>query len=185
MGFGESFPSVLQACRLGGEWAWRELYEDLAPAVLRYLRACGAPEPEDVLGDTFLSVVQGLGGFEGEERDFRAWVFTIARSRLIDDARNRARRPALPMPLEDITGFGGAGDVETEAFDSLAEGRVRRIIESLTPEQRDVLLLRILVDLTIEQIAAVLGKRPGAVKALQARGLEAIRRAMATGAVTF
>ena len=68
---------------------------------------------------------------------------------------------------------------------ALAEDRVRAIIERLTGGQRDVLLLRILGGLTIEEVAAVLHKTPGAVKALQARGVAAIRRSIDLGAVTL
>ena len=185
MGFGENFGAVLPACRLGAEWAWREVYEDLAPDVLRYFRARGAHEPEDLLGETFLQIVRSLRSFEGGERDFRAWVFTIARTRLIDQERRRARRPTHPVPPEDLVRLGAVGDAEQDALRSLAEQRVRLVLETLTPDQRDVLLLRILADLTVEQVARVLGKRPGAVKALQARGVEAFRRAMAKGAVTI
>ena len=68
---------------------------------------------------------------------------------------------------------------------SLEEQRVRVILDQLTPDQRDVLLLRLLSDLTVEQVATVVGKTAGAVKALQARGLEQVRREISRGAVTF
>lgn len=183
--FGSSWPQVLDACRLGAEWAWRQVYEDLAPSVLRYYRACRAPDAEDLVGDTFLRVVQGIGAFEGEEGPFRAWVFTIARRRMIDAARSGSRRPVAPMPSEDIAERGGVGDVEEDSLHSLADQRVRSVLDRLTPDQRDVLVLRMLADLTIEQIGQVLGKRPGAVKALQARGLEELRRQISRGAVTL
>jgi RNA polymerase sigma factor (sigma-70 family) len=183
--FGSSWPQVLDACRVGAEWAWRQVYEDLAPSVLRYYRACGAPDAEDLVGDTFLRVVQGIGTFDGEEGPFRAWVFTIARRRMIDAARSGSRRPVVPMPSDDIAARGGVGNVEEDSLRSLSEQRVRRVLDRLTPDQRDVLVLRLLVDLTIEQIGDVLGKRPGAVKALQARGLEELRRQISRGAVTF
>lgn len=75
MSLGVNFPSVLDAARTGAEWAWTAIYRDLSPAVLRYLRARGAREPEDVLGEVFLQVVRSISHFSGEEHDFRAWVF--------------------------------------------------------------------------------------------------------------
>lgn len=183
--FGSSWPQVLEACRVGAEWAWRQVYEDLAPSVLRYYRASRAPDAEDLVGDTFLQVVQGIGTFEGEEGPFRAWVFTIARRRMIDAARSGTRRPVAPMPPEDLVAHGAGGDTEEDSLRSLSEQRVRWVLDRLTPDQRDVLVLRMLADLTIEQISQVLGKRPGAVKALQARGLEELRRKISQGAVTF
>lgn len=183
--FGSSWPQVLDACRLGAEWAWRQVYEDLAPSVLRYYRVCRAPDPEDLVGDTFVRVVQGIGTFEGDEGPFRAWVFTIARRRMIDVTRSSSRRPVVPFSADDLVARGGVGDAEEDALRSLSERGVRQVLDGLTPDQRDVLVLRTLADLTIEQIGEVLGKRPGAVKALQARGLAELRRRISQGAVTF
>jgi len=75
--------------------------------------------------------------------------------------------------------------VETQVLRAAASDRVRRIIEQLGPEQRDVLLLRILGDLTVEQTAQVVGKSTGAVKALQRRGLAAITSALSREGVTL
>lgn len=183
--FGESWPQVLGACRAGAEWAWRQVYEDVAPSLLRYHRARRTPDAEDLVGDTFVRVVRGLPAFEGDEAQFRAWVFTIARRLTIDAARSAARRPEWPASVEDLVGLGGTGDTEDDALRSLAEQGVRSVLDRLTPDQRDVLLLRLLADLTVEQVATVLGKRPGAVKALQARGLEQIRKQISLGAVTL
>jgi len=183
--FGSSWPQVLDACRVGAEWAWRQVYEDLAPSLLRYHRARWTPDAEDLVGETFVRVVRGLPSFEGDEAQFRAWVFTIGRRRAIDAARSAARHPDWPAPIEDLVGTAGTADTEEDALRSLAEERVRTVLDQLTPDQRDVLLLRLLADLTIDQIAEVLGKRPGAVKALQARGLEHIRRKISRGAVTL
>ena len=94
----ERFSSLLEAAREGSEAAWQELYEGLAPAVLGYLRANGAPDPEDVLSEVFLQVARDVGHFEGDERGFRSWAFTIAHHRLIDARRHSARRPVELSP---------------------------------------------------------------------------------------
>ncbi len=167
-----AFDDVLAAARAGAEWAWTEIYEDLAPKVVGYLRAHGAPEPDDVAGEVFLQVVRGLPGFEGGEREFRAWAFTIAHRRLVDALRQRSRRPVDAAPEDVVTRAAGAGgDVPDEAEALIAGADVRAAIDALAPDQRSVILLRIIGDLTIEEIARALGKRPGAVKALQRRGL--------------
>jgi RNA polymerase sigma factor (sigma-70 family) len=180
----ETFPQILAAARGGAEWAWTGLYHDLAPSILGYLRTRGASEPEDLTGEVFLQVVRDLHRFEGGERDFRSWVFTIAHHRLIDDVRRRGRRPV------EVDGNGASareemGDVEQEALDSIGAERVRRIIEGLSAEQRDVLLLRVLGGLTVTQVAQALGKTPGAVKALQRRGLASIEEAWSKEGVTL
>ena len=72
---GENFPGTLDAARAGAEWAWAAIYRDLAPAVVGYLRARRANEPDDLAGEVFLQVVRDLPRFQGGEREFGAWVF--------------------------------------------------------------------------------------------------------------
>lgn len=179
MSIGESFPQVLEAARTGAEWAWTAIYRDLAPAVLGYLRTRGAPDPEDATGEVFLGVVRGLRSFEGNEDEFRSWVFVIAHRRLIDERRRLHRRPAHADEDEELEEVASADDVEAEAITRLGTARVRRIIDRLTEDQRDVLLLRLIGGFTVDEVAQVVGKRPGAVKALQRRGLAAIARELA------
>ena len=170
------FEPTLVAARAGGEWAWEALYRQFAPSVLGYLRTRGASEPEDVLGEVFLQVVRDVHRFEGDDRAFRAWLFTIAHHRLLDEARRRGRRPVELAPAEVLAEAGPHGDAERDALERIDTARVRELIGRLSSEQQNVLLLGILGDMTVEEVAHALGKRAGAVKALQRRGLEAIQR---------
>ena len=173
----QDFDSVLIAARAGAEWAWDRLYADLAPALTGYLRGQGALDPEDLTGETLLQVVRDLGRFTGDERAFRSWAFTIAHRRLIDDRRRRGRRPVVAAEPETLEALGGAGgDVAGEAMGRLGEERVRAVFAALPEDQRAVLLLRIVGDLTVEEVAVAVGKRAGAVKALQRRALKRIER---------
>jgi RNA polymerase sigma-70 factor (ECF subfamily) len=181
---GPDFPTILAAARTGAPWAWELVYDDLSPIVLGYLRTRGAPDPEDALGEVFLSVVKGLSGFEGDERDLRAWVMTIAHRRLVDEFRRRERRPD-EIPSERVPEHLAMGDAERDAMERLGNETVGRLLARLSPDQADVLLLRVLGDLTIDEVAAALGKRPGAVKALQRRALASLRRAISTEGVTL
>lgn len=180
----EAFPAVLAAARSGAEWAWRDLYRDAAPRVLRFLRARNAPEPEDILGDVFVKAVRNLESFTGGQRDFHAWLLTIARNRVIDLSRSALRRPQL-------LGTDGLEEMVAEGTDpaDLAERRsmgmrVRSVIDGLSPDQRDVMMLRILSELSLEETARTLGKSLGAVKALQVRATAQIRRRMPQEAVS-
>jgi RNA polymerase sigma-70 factor (ECF subfamily) len=176
MSLGHSFESVLGAARTGQEWAWEVIYRELAPPVLGYLRARGAAEPEDLTGEVFLQLVRDLSGFEGGEREFRTWVFTVAHHRLIDERRRRGRRPIESRPTEYLANEEVGGDAEAEGLARIEEGQVRGLLGRLSEDQQSVLLLRVLGDLTVEQVARVLGSTPGAVKALQRRGLAALKR---------
>jgi RNA polymerase sigma factor (sigma-70 family) len=185
MPFGDDFPRILDAARLGAEWAWAGLYRDLSPSIRGYLRTRGATEPDDLLGEVFLQVVRDLPRFEGGEREFRTWVFTIVHHRLLDDRRRRVRRPVEAAPAAVLEGAGEIGDVEDEAIEGLTVARVRDFVGRLSPDQQDVVLLRLFGDLAVADVAAVVGKRPGAVKALQRRGLASLRKELSREGVSI
>lgn len=170
------FAPVLAAARTGAEWAWSTLYKQFAPSVLGYLRAQGAPEPEDLTAEAFYQVVKGLGRFEGGEQDFRSWVLVIAHRKLIDDHRYRGRRPVQPMTEQLIESRGPLGNVEDEALIQMDDMRFESLMASLTRDQRDVLLLRMLGGLGIAEVAAAMGRRPAAVQALQHRALAKLKK---------
>jgi RNA polymerase sigma factor (sigma-70 family) len=172
---GKNFAAALRAARTGEDWAWRALYAELAPALLGYLRARGADQPEDVLGEVMLQILRDLSSFDGGKDEFRAWAFTIAHHRLLDERRRSARRSAEAMPAAELERLGPLGDTEEDALRALSVERVGRLMAQLSPDQQNVILLRVLGELTSEQVAQVIGKTAGAVKALQRRGLEAIK----------
>jgi RNA polymerase sigma factor (sigma-70 family) len=180
----ERFTALLGAARDGSEDAWQELYGGLAPVVLGYLRANGSPDPEDVLSEVFLQVARDIVKFDGDEKGFRSWVFTIAHHRLIDARRHSARRPVelSPEPPEPME---RAEDAADEALTRIGNEEVQRILSLLSTDQRTVLLLRVVADMSIEDVATAVGKRPGAVKALQRRGLAAVKRELGRKGVTL
>jgi RNA polymerase sigma factor (sigma-70 family) len=171
---GLPFDDVLAAARTGAAWAFEVLYRDLAPVVTGYLRLHGAAEPDDLASETFIGVFTGLAGFTGDEQALRSWVFTIAHRRLVDDWRRRSRRPKVTGEAEDLGGLMG-GDVEDDVMLRVGTEDVHRLCAGLPDDQRSVLLLRILADLTVEQVAEVMGRSMASVKALQRRGLRTLR----------
>lgn len=173
---GESFDRVLEAAREGAEWAWAALYDSLAPTLLGYLRGRGAHDADGVCGEVFAQLVRDLDRFKGDEAGFRSWVFVMAHHRLLDDFRRRSRRPEAPADPETLVDLEAPGNVEEQAVDREEAARIREIIDDLTRAQRDVLLLRIYGELTVEETARAMKRRPGAIKALQRRALEAVRR---------
>jgi RNA polymerase sigma factor (sigma-70 family) len=185
VGLGESFEGVLGAARARQDWAWETIYRDLAPVVLGYLRAQGVANPDDLSGEVFLQVVRDIQTFEGGEREFRGWVFAIAHNRLIDERRSLKRRPANVFTGEEIEDGEVARSAEEDALAKISEKRARQLLARLSDDQQSVLLLRILGDLTIAQVAAALGRTPGAVKALQRRGLAALKRELSRRTITL
>ncbi|TQN43711.1 RNA polymerase sigma-70 factor (ECF subfamily) [Blastococcus colisei] len=175
MSVGMPFPGVLAAAQAGASWALEVLYRELAPSVTGYLRLHGALEPDDLASETFIGVFNGLSSFEGDEAALRAWVFTIAHRRLIDDWRRRSRRPELVDCGEEVLRGSVGGDAEDDALAVLGSGAVQEMCAALPADQRTVLLLRILADLSVEQVASVMGRSAAAVKALQRRGLVTLR----------
>jgi RNA polymerase sigma-70 factor (ECF subfamily) len=171
---GLAFDDVLPAAQAGAAWAFEVLYRDLSPAVTGYLRLHGAAEPDDLASETFLGVFTGLADFRGDEERLRAWVFTIAHRRLVDDWRRRSRRPQVTDDPGDLAERVG-GDVEDDVLLRTGTQEVHELCATLPVDQRSVLLLRILADLTVEQVADVLGRSVGSVKALQRRGLRSLR----------
>lgn len=176
--------SRIEAAKQGAAWAWKEIYEELAGPVTGYLRSRGAPEPEDLSSEVFFHVARDIGRFEGDESKFRSWVFVIAHRRLIDARRAKSRRPAMVSGEPGQIDLAG-GDVEEEVMSQLAEVRTQEILNTLTDDQRHVLALRIIGDLSLEETASIMGKRVGAVKALQHRALLAIKSRLEEGRVTI
>lgn len=168
-------PSLIERARLGDEAAWDEIYHDLAGPITGYLSGLGVTDPEDLAGEVFLQVARDIHRFEGSESAFRSWVFVIAHRRAIDWKRNAMRRPSISeLPSTDISG----GDVEVEAMELVGTDSVTRLLDRLSEDQREVIALRIIGDLSLEETAAVMGKSVGAVKALQHRALRAIREVL-------
>lgn len=174
----EEFGLVLGAAQDGKAWAFARLFHFVAQPLAGYFRAQGSPDPDALTNETLLRTFRSIAEFDGDASGFRAWVFSIARCRLIDERRARARRVQCEPLGDDANGdvAQAVTSAETTAFSGFGTDWVHATLDDLAPDQREVLVLRIVADLSIEQVAAALGKTPGAVKALQHRGLATIRR---------
>ena len=170
------FEDVLAGARRGDEAAWAVLYDSLAPQVLGYLRVRGATDAEEVLGDVFLHVARGIDDFEGNPSKFRSWVFVIATSRLMDERRRWRRRPTEHLDTVTEERLTASVDIEDEVERGAAADEVQRLLQSLTADQRAVIELRIFGGLASHEVAEIVDKPVGAVKALYRRGLGTLRR---------
>ncbi len=174
------FAGVLAAAAEGVDWAWHRLVRSYSAALLGYIRMRGASEPEDVLGDVWLTAARRIHSFSGEEPAFRSWLFVIAHRRALDARRRRMRKPARPEAPSVVAERDPRriASAEDQALAALSHDGAMRMLDVLTEDQRDVVALRVVAGLSLEETAAVVGKRVGAVKALQRRGLEALRRSL-------
>ena len=175
---------LVRAAQDGDAAAMQALYAALAPTVLGYLRAKGAEDPEGATSDVFLAVFGRIRQVRGGASGLRKLTFSIAHARMVDQHRARARRPTeLPYRAEVDTRT--VESAEQTAVTRAATAQVLQVLELLPPDQREVITLRVVADLSVEQVAEIMGRSGGAVKQLQRRGLLAIRQALAERRVTL
>lgn len=163
------FADVLSGAQLGEAWAFDRLFAAWNGPITGFVRSRGVRDVDGVVNDVFLKAFTRIDTFDGDESGFRAWLFRIARNRVVDEFRRIGRSP-VTVAIDGLAEPPG-GDVVDDAERHLGADRVAAILGILTDEQREVLTLRIVADLTIDQIAAITGRRRGAVKQLQRRAL--------------
>jgi RNA polymerase sigma-70 factor (ECF subfamily) len=178
---GAEFPAVLRDAQAGSQDAIARLYRDLNPPLLRFMRVRAGDATEDLAQDTWSSVARQLAGFTGTETSFRAWFFTIAHRRLVDHWRRAARQHDAPMPIEEIESKLGAA-LPDDALS--ADAAVQALLAPLTDEQAEIVLLRVVAGLSVDDVAAIVGKRPGAVRVVQHRALRKLANHLGSDAVT-
>jgi len=176
--FGAGFDDVLELAQEGDEQAWSHLYGSFAGPVRAYVALRGAHDPDDLVGEVFVQIARNLPRFEGGEAEFRSWLFMVAHNRLVDERRRLARRPSVPVAEHDEDAVAVAPGAEAEALEAIGLEDVRALVARLTPDQRTVLLLRFVGDLTLEEISTVTGRPVGAVKQLQRRALRSLKRSL-------
>jgi RNA polymerase sigma-70 factor (ECF subfamily) len=165
---------VLAAARRGDEDAFRSLYRDVQPKLLRYLQVLVGADAEDVASDAWLQIARDLGSFRGDVDGFRGWATTIARNRALDHLRRQQRRPVVHGTVEDVAEPAGPEDTAQAAVDSVGTDAALALIAGLPRDQAEAVLLRVVVGLDAKAAAKVLGKRPGAVRTAAHRGLRTL-----------
>jgi RNA polymerase sigma-70 factor (ECF subfamily) len=168
------FPGVLRAAARGDQAAFARLWRDAHPPLLRYLRVLSRNTSEDIASEVWLEVARGLARFRGEEQEFRGWLFTLARRRAIDARRYAERHPARltadPGELDRPTAY----DTADAALENLSTEAALDLIATLPRDQAEVIVLRVVVGLSVGQVAEIVGKRPGTVRVAAHRGLRSL-----------
>lgn len=165
--------TTLDAARLGDRDALAELWRTHQAPLLRYLRARRTPSADDVASQVWIDVATSLHRLEGGDDDFRRWLFTIAHRRSVDEIRRTVRRTGLAVRAAD---HAAAADVELDRDGAL--DRAVALIGTLPDNLADAVMLRVVNDLPIADVASVLGTTEGNVRVLVHRGLTRLRRKM-------
>lgn len=181
---GESFQSVLMAAQAGGQWAFAELYDYYNPLLERYFSARCSSAAQDLAAETWLGAARSFQKFQGDETQFRSWLFTIAHRRLADYWKER-RRDEAAAGAEPLADYLAPDDTELSVLDSLSgQAAARQIAVALPPEQAEVVLLRVVAGLDVEQVAKIVGRRSGTVRVLQHRALKKLSKEFSLESVT-
>jgi RNA polymerase sigma-70 factor (ECF subfamily) len=180
------FAETLVRARSGDDDAFATIYGDIQPALLRYSQAHLPRLAEDITADVWLQVTRVLDRFVGDEQEFRAWIFTIARNKIIDQVRHDARTPTILFGETDkmISDGHDARDPAEDYEDDEATRRALALVRTLPSAQAEVILLRVVAGLDPAYVARLLGKTPGAVRVLSHRGLRRLARILAEQVTT-
>jgi RNA polymerase sigma-70 factor (ECF subfamily) len=182
---GAAFESVLAAAKTGASWAWFGLYREIAGPVTGFFRARGVADPESATGDVFFELSRDLETFEGSEESFTTLVFDIAYRRLLVEERHPKRNARSALADRVLDRLQDEIEVVIDDTDGAIPSGVKAAFETLQPEQRDVLSLRVVAGLTVEQTAKVIGTDVDAVKSAQRDGLTRIQETMPPHVVTI
>jgi RNA polymerase sigma-70 factor (ECF subfamily) len=170
--------SLVAAARAGDAVALAGLWRALNPPLLRYLRGRAGSGAEDVAAAAWLDAARGLPAFEGDDAAFRRWLFTIARRRMIDEHRRRSRRGEWLFAVVPDSWAPGTLDDGDDLGAALA------LVRELPPDQADAVLLRVVADLDVAQVAVVMGRSEGSVRVLTHRGLRRLHAMLEERRVT-
>ena len=181
---GDDFARVLAEAQGGSEDQFAVLWRDTNPALLRYLRVLAPENAEDIAAETWVNVVRSLPRFIGDEAAWRAWLFTTARRRLIDQARLRKRHPAEPLDDVSAAEMPRTPDAAQIALENIATESAIALLSQLPPPQAEVIMLRVVAGLDTDAVAALLGKTPGNIRVMAHRGLKKLEDLLGRAGVT-
>lgn len=168
---------AVREARHGDEGAIRMIFRVYHPLLVRYLRHRAGGAAEDLASETWLAVAQGLPAFVGGPDELRAWLFAVARNKVADHYRAVGRRVQV-VELDHRAQRGGVVEDHAEAVSTRIDVQesIGALVDHLPPDQAEVVLLRVVADLSVAQVAQIMGRSPGSVRVLQHRALRALAR---------
>ena len=172
---------MLRAKAGDGE-AFGQLYDRYLPGVHRYIgwRVGSTELAQDLTSETFLRALRGISTFTWQGRDFRAWLFTIARNLMADHFKSSRYR--LEIPTADMLDADRATDgPEGDVIDSVTNAALIAVVKQLKPEQLECVVLRFFHGLSVAETALAMGKKDDAIKSLQYRALRSLAKQLPAG----
>lgn len=175
-----TFDDVLAAAKVGADWAWAVLYAEISGPVMGFFRCRGVADPEEAAGDIFFELARVVDDFEGDEEEFRTTIFQLAYRRLLAEKHYSQGHPLTALADRVLDRLRRDVAVMDAVVHEEIPEYIRAAFAVLTPEQRDVLAMRVVSHLSLEQTAAVIERRIDDVKAIQRVALSRIRGVLAT-----
>jgi len=159
------------------EAALESLYQIYHPKIYNYafLQMGDVQAAEDLASDVMLKMIESLKGYRFKGLPFGAWVFRIARNRLIDLHRRRRRRGEVDL---SETLSSSLASPQTLAERALERGQLQVALKHLTDEQRQVIVLKFIEGFDNRSVGRIMGRSEGAIKSLQHRALASLRRVL-------
>ncbi|MGH2352526.1 MAG: sigma-70 family RNA polymerase sigma factor [Chloroflexota bacterium] len=176
---------LVRAAKGGDVAAFGQLYERYFDKVYSYFsfKLGDATEAEDLAEQVFLKALESLGGYTWKGVPFQAWLFRIAHNLLVDSLRRKAKRTSEPLD-EELHDSGRMADPEGWLIEKLTREGLIHAVERLTKLQKQVIALKFAGGLSNAEVARIMGKTEGAVKALQHAALQSLQRQFAKGLVS-
>lgn len=164
-----NYDQLVEEAILGSDAAFTLLWRHFQPRMVRYL-AMFTNDPEDLTSEVWIKVATSIKSFHGDSKAFRGWIYTIARNSATDLARKKKR--------EGVTSELAEGDWMGENSTMV---EVMDLIKRLPQEYAEIILLRVVADLAVNDVAEIVGKTPGNVRVLTHRGLKQLNEMLARG----
>ena len=155
------------------------LYSEYYDKIARYasVHIGNRADAEDIAGEVFLKALESLGSYEERGIPMQAWLFKIAHNKVVDYYRKMSKRKTVD--IDSVTIESGKGPEEL-AETNIEFERVKKAMEQLTREQREVLSLRFFGEFTSKETGSILGKSDGAVREMQRSATEKLRKIIIT-----
>ncbi|TAN22902.1 MAG: sigma-70 family RNA polymerase sigma factor [Actinomycetota bacterium] len=181
--------SAIQSAKKGDESGIVLLFRSFNPQLIRYLRHHIPYDYEDVASETWVAIAKGISDFSGNSRDFRAWMFGISRNKVADFFRTAGKtREALDREQRHVQNnhHSRFSDwTQDPAIANLsAEEAIETLVGVLSPHHAEVILLRVVADLSVDDVAKLMGKSPEAIRVIQHRALNTLAKRFQKNVVT-